>query len=63
MTINKQSSDFSTSTLPPGDMGLPLIGQTLSLVSNPQEFSKNRHDKYGSIFKTRIFGQSFVMLA
>lgn len=42
--------------LPPGSFGLPLFGETLSFLKNSQQFAEKRHQKYGSVFKTKIFG-------
>jgi cytochrome P450 len=47
--------------LPPGSLGLPLIGDTLNLMQD-SEFAKKRHQQYGPIFKTSIFGQPTVFL-
>ncbi|XP_006302176.2 cytochrome P450 87A3 [Capsella rubella] len=47
--------------LPPGSMGLPLLGETISYfkpntTSDIQPFIKDRIKKYGPIFKTSIVG-------
>ncbi|CDP16219.1 unnamed protein product [Coffea canephora] len=52
--------------LPPGSMGLPLIGETLHLFfpSNSLDvhmFFKNRIQKHGPLFKTNIAGQPVVV--
>ncbi len=39
--------------LPPGNLGLPIIGETRGLVFDP-DFAKKRHQQYGDVFKTRI---------
>lgn len=49
--------------LPPGRFGLPWLGETLSILRNNHEFYKERLDKYGPIFKTRLFGNSFVVFS
>ena len=41
-------------TLPPGTLGLPFIGETLSFL-NDSSFAKKRHQQYGAIFKSSIF--------
>jgi len=63
--LNMDSNQKQTisSSLPSGQLGLPLIGETLSLLSNPEKFSENRHQKYGNIFKTSIFGQKTIYVA
>ncbi|MGF1488499.1 MAG: cytochrome P450 [Prochloraceae cyanobacterium] len=45
--------------LPPGDLGLPIIGPNLKV--KPGFRAENRH-KYGDIFKTRFFGMNFIYL-
>ena len=47
--------------LPPGSLGLPLIGHTLNFLQDSQ-FAKKRHQQYGPIFKSSIFGQPTVFM-
>jgi cytochrome P450 len=47
--------------LPPGSFGLPLIGETLSFVLDPQ-FADKRQAKYGDIFKTYLLGRPTVVM-
>jgi cytochrome P450 len=47
--------------LPPGSLGLPVIGDTLNFLQD-SEFAKKRHQQYGPIFKTSIFGQPTVFM-
>ncbi|XZN92708.1 MAG: cytochrome P450 [Microcoleus sp.] len=47
--------------LPPGSFGLPLMGDTLNFLRDSQ-FAKKRHQQYGNIFKTSIFGQPTVFM-
>ncbi|MEG5173596.1 cytochrome P450 [Microcoleus sp. B3-D7] len=47
--------------LPPGSLGLPLIGDTLNFLQDSQ-FAKKRHQQYGPIFKTSLFGQPTVFM-
>jgi len=47
--------------LPPGSLGLPLIGDTLNFLQDSQ-FAKKRYQQYGPIFKTSIFGQPTVFM-
>src|SRR4028118_1262876 len=47
--------------LPPGSLGLPIIGDTLNFLQDTQ-FAKKRHQQYGPIFKTSIFGQPTVFM-
>ncbi|MEG4069777.1 cytochrome P450 [Microcoleus sp. Pol11C2] len=47
--------------LPPGSFGLPLIGDSLKFLRDSQ-FAKKRHQQYGPLFKTSIFGQPTVFM-
>ena len=47
--------------LPPGSLGLPVIGETLSFLFDPQ-FIEKRYGQYGPIFKSRILGRSTVFM-
>ncbi|KAE8655441.1 Cytochrome P450 90A1 [Hibiscus syriacus] len=54
--------------LPPGNLGLPFIGETLQLISaykteNPEPFIDERVKRYGSVFTTHIFGEPTVFSA
>ncbi|XP_039791736.1 cytochrome P450 87A3-like isoform X2 [Panicum virgatum] len=54
--------------LPPGSLGLPLLGETLQFFApNPtcdvSPFVKERLNRYGNIFKTSIVGRSVVVSA
>ncbi|MBE9224289.1 cytochrome P450 [Phormidium sp. LEGE 05292] len=50
-----------TLPLPPGNFGLPLIGETVEFLRDP-DFIEKRQKKYGSIFKTRIFGADSIAI-
>lgn len=47
--------------LPPGNLGLPIIGETIDFFRDPK-FAQKRHDKYGSIFKTRLLGKNTIFV-
>ena len=47
--------------LPPGDLGLPIIGETLDFFRDPQ-FAQKRHNRYGSLFKTRLLGKNTIFV-
>jgi cytochrome P450 len=51
------------SHLPPGSMGLPLIGETLAFVRNPYRFLEVRRDRYGDVFKSNVTGRQVVFLS
>lgn len=47
--------------LPPGQVGLPVLGETLQFVFDPK-FVEKRYRQYGSIFKTHIVGRPTVYM-
>ncbi len=53
--------DPTTLPLPPGALGLPWLGETLAFFRDAQ-FSAQRHDRYGPVFKTRLLGQPTLFL-
>ena len=46
----------------PGDPGLPLIGNTLGFMRNPNAFLEQRYRKYGEVSWTNSFGIKLVTL-
>ncbi|MEB3274802.1 MAG: cytochrome P450 [Prochlorothrix sp.] len=55
------SSSSSALPLPPGQFGLPIVGETLDFFRDPL-FAQKRHDRYGDIFKTRLLGQPTIFM-
>ncbi|KAG9454079.1 hypothetical protein H6P81_006983 [Aristolochia fimbriata] len=58
----------SSKKLPPGSLGLPLIGQSLQLLramraNTAEEWIQNRVKKYGPVSKLGLFGSPTVFLA
>ncbi|GKV35025.1 hypothetical protein SLEP1_g43345 [Rubroshorea leprosula] len=56
----------SRGLLPPGSMGLPLIGETLQFFVPSKSldippFIKNRIQKYGPVFKTNLVGRPVIV--
>src|ERR1700730_19026243 len=51
------------SSLPPGTMGLPFIGETRAFGRNPFRFLDDRQKRYGNVFKSSLFGRKIVFLA
>lgn len=54
--------------LPPGNLGIPFIGETLQLISaykteDPEPFIDERVSKFGPIFTTHVFGEPTVFSA
>jgi len=50
-------------SLPPGDMGLPLLGETFSFVRDPFGFPESRRRRHGNVFKSRVVGRKVVFLS
>ena len=46
---------------PPGENGLPLVGETIAFFSDP-DFNQKRIKKYGKVYKTNVFGTPTVMM-
>ncbi len=57
--MNTNNEDL---VLPPGNLGLPIIGETLSFLNDPK-FASKRTKKYGKTFKTNIFGKNTVVIS
>ncbi|WVZ07288.1 hypothetical protein V8G54_020634 [Vigna mungo] len=63
----RHKAQSSVSNLPPGNMGFPVVGESIEFISlwwkgNPEKFIYERMAKYSSkVFKTSIFGQNTVM--
>lgn len=45
--------------LPPGSLGLPFVGETISFLRDPN-FARKRQQRYGSLFKSRVLGRPTV---
>lgn len=56
-------SDVESLPLPPGSMGLPLLGQTLDMVRNPYEFLESRRKRYGNVFRSSVLGRKVVFVS
>ncbi|XP_057530129.1 beta-amyrin 6-beta-monooxygenase-like [Amaranthus tricolor] len=51
------------SKLPPGRTGWPIIGETLTFITNPEKFVQERMKKYSpEIFKTSVAGGKMAVL-
>jgi retinoid hydroxylase len=55
------NQELTSLPLPPGEFGLPLIGETISFFNDP-EFNQKRLAKYGKVYKTNIFGNPTIMM-
>lgn len=54
--------------LPPGSLGLPLVGQSFGLLramrsNTGEQWLRRRSNKYGPIFKLSLFGRNTVFLS
>lgn len=48
--------------VPPGDFGLPWLGQSLPFVRNPLRWMQQQSQQHGLVFKSRIIGRPTVFL-
>jgi retinoid hydroxylase len=51
----------STLPLPPGEFGLPFVGETLAFFGD-SDFATKRFQQHGSIFKTRLLGKPTIFI-
>lgn len=49
--------------LPPGETGLPILGETLSMLKNGFAFVEAGARKHGPIFKTKVFGKTTAVIS
>jgi cytochrome P450 len=61
--VTMAGSDKNHKPLPPGRFGLPWLGETFAIIRNNHAFYKDRLARYGPIFRTRLFGNSFVVFS
>jgi cytochrome P450 len=48
--------------LPPGNLGLPWLGQSLDFARDPAGLLQERFERYGPVFKLRLLGNNMVCL-
>jgi retinoid hydroxylase len=48
--------------IPPGPLGLPLVGDTLALYRDPYGYGQRRFARYGPVSKANLLGKPAVML-
>ncbi len=53
---------MSDTTLPPGDRGLPLLGETLSFLKNQFNFVDERQARFGKVFRSHILFKDTALL-
>lgn len=56
------SSLPTSPALPPGRFGLPVIGESIEYLQNPESFIAKRQQQHGKIFKTHLFGCPTIAL-
>jgi hypothetical protein len=64
----KSGGEQEEPKLPPGSLGLPIIGERLDLIQsqnpeNPDAFSAPRQAKYGKIYKSNALGRNFITVS
>jgi cytochrome P450 len=52
----------STSSTPPGSLGVPIIGDTLRFLADPLAFMQRRASEHGLVFKAGIIGKPTVFM-
>ncbi|WJZ98928.1 hypothetical protein VitviT2T_017417 [Vitis vinifera] len=68
MFLQRRNNNLSKKKLPPGEMGLPWIGETVEFYKAQrryrlyEEFIQPRIAKYGKIFKTSLMGSPTVVV-
>ncbi|WCJ35215.1 cytochrome P450 family 722 subfamily A polypeptide 1 [Euphorbia peplus] len=69
MVFNPPNHKESKCKIPPGNRGLPLIGETFSFMAAISsalgfyDFVNTRRLRFGKCFKTRIFGETHVFIS
>lgn len=56
------SSTSQTLPLPPGRLGLPVVGESIQYLRDPEGFIAKRQQQYGNVFKTSLFGRPTIAL-
>jgi cytochrome P450 len=55
-------SSAGTLPLPPGDLGFPVLGETVAFLKDTTTFLESRFKKHGPIWKTRLFNTPIVCM-
>lgn len=53
---------MSDATLPPGDRGLPLLGETLAFLKDQFHFVEERQGRFGKVFRSSILFEDTALL-
>lgn len=54
--------DVDSLPLPPGEFGLPFIGETIEFAQDPARFVALRRARYGEIFRTSLLGARTIIM-
>ena len=54
--------NFSDLPLPPGNFGLPFIGETIEFAQDPARFVAVRRARYGDVFRTHLIGARTIIM-
>lgn len=54
------STDLSHLPIPPGDFGLPIIGETLTWAIQGSDFNLIRRKKHGNVFSSNYIGKTMI---
>lgn len=57
------SSTPAGNPLPPGEKGLPLLGETLAFAKNPFRFIDDRLARHGRVFRSSVLGRTAVIVS
>jgi hypothetical protein len=52
---------YRRSTLPPGDLGYPIVGETLSFFLNPSSYGKLKQEKFGDMYTENTISLGVVL--
>ncbi|KAK3095665.1 hypothetical protein FSP39_017375 [Pinctada imbricata] len=58
-----EEEEGETKTLPPGSMGIPVIGETIHFIIQKADFFRQKRQKYGPIFKTHLLGKPTIRVS
>ncbi|TVU38847.1 hypothetical protein EJB05_12240, partial [Eragrostis curvula] len=65
--LTRKIKNPRTANLPPGSLGMPVIGQSLGLIrairsNTAEQWIRNRVDRYGPVSKLSLFGKPTVLV-
>jgi len=58
-----QNATGTSGGLPPGERGLPLIGETFAYLANGYEFIERRRGSFGPVFRTSLLGRPTAVIS